>query len=77
MILKERPEEGPKLDVKMLKHLASHTDIPVPKVVRDWADRSGRYFVLEERIDGETLERPGLRYHNPKNRYRRSNYGSA
>lgn len=58
VILKDRPDEGPKakIEVKTLKHLAAHTDIPVPKVLRDWVDRDGRYFVMNERIDGQTLE---------------------
>ncbi|PWY91894.1 kinase-like protein [Aspergillus sclerotioniger CBS 115572] len=57
MILKERPDEGPKAEVDTLRKLAAHKDIPVPKLVRDWVDRDGRYFVLMERMDGETLEK--------------------
>ncbi|PYI11380.1 kinase-like protein [Aspergillus sclerotiicarbonarius CBS 121057] len=56
LILKERPDEGPRLEVDTLSKLAAHKDIPTPKVLRDWVDRDGRYFVLEERIDGQTLE---------------------
>jgi hypothetical protein len=58
VILKDRPDEGPKarVEVKTLNYLATHTDIPIPKVLRDWVDRDGRYFVLNERIDGQTLE---------------------
>lgn len=58
VILKDRPDEGPKakIEVKTLKYLTTHTDIPVPKVLRDWVDRDGRYFVLNERIGGQTLE---------------------
>jgi aminoglycoside phosphotransferase (APT) family kinase protein len=58
VILKDRPDEGPKakIEVKTLNHLATYTDIPVPKVLRDWVDRDGRYFVLNERISGQTLE---------------------
>ncbi|KAJ5938882.1 hypothetical protein N7466_002016 [Penicillium verhagenii] len=57
-ILKDRPDEGPKakVEVKTLNYLAENTDIPVPKVLRDWVDRNGRYFVLNERVDGQTLE---------------------
>lgn len=39
-----------------MKYLANHTNIPVSKVLHDWVDRDGRYFTLEERIDGQTLE---------------------
>ena len=55
-ILKGRPNEGPNIGVKTLKYLANHTEIPVPKVLHDWVDREGRYFTLEERIDGQALE---------------------
>ncbi|KAJ5582383.1 hypothetical protein N7535_001003 [Penicillium sp. DV-2018c] len=56
VILKERPDEGPKTEVNTLNYLTSHSDIPVPKVLRDWVDGDGRYFVLTERIQGQTLE---------------------
>ena len=58
VILKDRPDEGPKskVEVKTLNHLATYTDVPVPKVLRDWVDRDGRYFTLNERISGQTLE---------------------
>jgi hypothetical protein len=58
VILKDRPDEGPKarIEVKTLNHLATYTDIPVPNVIRDWVNRDGRYFVLNERIQGQTLE---------------------
>ncbi|RDW83677.1 uncharacterized protein DSM5745_04003 [Aspergillus mulundensis] len=58
VILKDRPDEGPKakIEVITLKYLATHTDIPVPKVLRDWVDGDGRYFVMTERIHGQTLE---------------------
>lgn len=37
VILKDRPDEGPKakVEVKTLTYLATHTTIPVPKVLRD------------------------------------------
>ncbi|KAJ5577057.1 hypothetical protein N7535_003983 [Penicillium sp. DV-2018c] len=41
VILKDRPDEGPKAKIEVL---------------HDWVDREGRYFVLNERIDGQTLE---------------------
>ncbi|KAF9250476.1 hypothetical protein DTO006G1_5298 [Penicillium roqueforti] len=58
VILKDRPDEGlkAKVEVKILNYLATHTDIPVPKVLRDWVDHDGRYFVMTERISGQTLE---------------------
>lgn len=58
VILKDRPDEGPKarVEVQTLNYLATHTDIPIPKALRDWVDRDGRYFVMTERIGGQTLE---------------------
>lgn len=56
VILKERPDEGPKTEVKTLNHLATYPNIPVPKVLRDWVLGNGRYFVLQERIQGQTPE---------------------
>ncbi|KAJ5100440.1 hypothetical protein N7456_006492 [Penicillium angulare] len=58
VILKDRPDEGPKakVEVNTLRYLEAHTNIPVPKVLRDWVDRNGRYFVLNERVAGQTLE---------------------
>jgi hypothetical protein len=57
VILKERPDEGPKTETNTLNHLATtYPNIPAPKVLRDWVDGNGRYFVLQERIQGQTLE---------------------
>jgi aminoglycoside phosphotransferase (APT) family kinase protein len=56
LILKERPDDGPKDEAKTLKLLASYTNIPAPELVCDWVDRNRRYFVLQKRMDGETLE---------------------
>ncbi|KAJ5814722.1 hypothetical protein N7474_006499 [Penicillium riverlandense] len=58
VILKERPDdETPKTEVTTLNHLATHhPDIPAPRILRDWVDGAGTYFVLSERIHGQTLE---------------------
>ncbi|KAL2871673.1 aminoglycoside phosphotransferase family protein [Aspergillus lucknowensis] len=58
VILKDRPDEGPKakVEVKTLDYIATHTNIPVSRVIRDWVDRDGRYFVLNARVRGQTLE---------------------
>jgi hypothetical protein len=55
-ILKERPDEGPRNETKTLRFLANYPAIPVPKVLHDWVDSDKRYFVLSERIHGQTLE---------------------
>ncbi|GES61684.1 kinase-like protein [Aspergillus terreus] len=56
VILKECPAEGPKNEAKTLEYLSNHPDISAPKLIRDWVDSDGRYFVLQERIKGQTLE---------------------
>jgi len=56
VIMKERPDEGPKTEVNTLNRLATYPDITAPKVLRDWVDSNGRYFVLQGRIRGQTLE---------------------
>ncbi|KAJ5674448.1 uncharacterized protein N7477_004382 [Penicillium maclennaniae] len=68
VILKDRPYEGPKAKVvvKTLKDLATHSDIPIPKVLRDWVDQDERYFVMNERIGGETLEEALTSLSDPK-----------
>lgn len=54
--MKERPDEGPKIEVDTLNYLAKYHNIPAPKTVRDRVDSDGRYFVLQGRIPGQTLE---------------------
>ena len=46
VILKDRPDEGPKakVEVRTLNYLATHADIPIPKILRDWVDRDGHLF---------------------------------
>ncbi|KAL4782906.1 hypothetical protein BJX76DRAFT_348963 [Aspergillus varians] len=63
VILKDRPDEGPKakIEVKPLKYLATYTDIHVPNVLHDWVDRDGRYFILNERLGVDALS---LNLHN-------------
>ncbi|GFF96164.1 hypothetical protein IFM47457_10737 [Aspergillus lentulus] len=58
VILKERPDEGPRTEVTTLEYLASNSNanIPAPKVLRDWVDANRRYFVLLMRMHGQTLE---------------------
>lgn len=56
LILKERPDEGPKNEAKTLQLLERYADNPAPELVCDWADRNGRYFVLQKRMEGESLE---------------------
>lgn len=57
-ILKERPKtlyDNPNSETICLKFLQDNSTIPVPTIIKDWVD-NGRYFKLQERIKGETLE---------------------
>ncbi|KAL3495896.1 hypothetical protein BJX62DRAFT_144832 [Aspergillus germanicus] len=56
IILKERPDEGPKNETKTLRFFPNYPTIPAPKDLHDWVDSDKRYFVLSERIHGQTLE---------------------
>ncbi|KAL4883885.1 kinase-like domain-containing protein, partial [Aspergillus karnatakaensis] len=56
VIMKERPDEGPKTEVTTLKFLENYPDIPAPRVLNHWVNSDKRYFVLQGRIHGETLE---------------------
>ncbi|KAL3440484.1 kinase-like domain-containing protein [Aspergillus insuetus] len=56
VIMKDLPNESPKIEVKTLQYLKNYPNIPVPIVICDWVDTSGRYFVLQQRIQGQTLE---------------------
>ena len=55
--MRERADEGPKTEVTTLKHLeTAYPDIPALKDLRDWVDSDGRYFMLQGRVYGQTLE---------------------
>ncbi|KAL2825231.1 kinase-like protein [Aspergillus pseudoustus] len=56
VILKERPDDGSRNEADVLRYLEAQPDIPAPKLLRDWADSDGRYFMLVERLRGQTLE---------------------
>lgn len=56
LILKERPNLPPKIEVHNIEFLKQHTTIPVPSVLKEWVDDSNRYFILMDRIKGQTLE---------------------
>lgn len=59
VILKERPNSPPLDETLNVEHLRRHTTIPVPQVKKNWVDEGNRYFVLMERIKGQTLEEDG------------------
>lgn len=57
LILKEQPNVlPPKTEVSNVEFVKQHTAIPVPSVLKEWVDDSNRYFVLMDRIKGQTLE---------------------
>ncbi|RDW70510.1 uncharacterized protein DSM5745_08021 [Aspergillus mulundensis] len=37
VIMKERPDQGPKTEVQTLNYLANYPEIPAPIILRDWA----------------------------------------
>ncbi|KAF8243764.1 kinase-like protein [Wilcoxina mikolae CBS 423.85] len=55
-ILKERPATSPMTEGKILTFLKQHTTIPVPTVYHEWIATNGKYFILLERMPGQTLE---------------------
>ncbi|RAL11737.1 aminoglycoside phosphotransferase family protein [Aspergillus homomorphus CBS 101889] len=58
MVLKERgPEEGLRSEREIAKLLVQCPEIPAPKLLHDWVDRRGRYFILEEQVQGEPLHK--------------------
>ncbi|WEW61597.1 hypothetical protein PRK78_007088 [Emydomyces testavorans] len=54
-ILKERSSKPPNFEARNIRFLREHTTIPVPAVVAEWNEDNGRYFILTERIRGDTL----------------------
>lgn len=57
LILKEQPNVlPPKTEVSNIEFVKQHTTIPIPSVLKEWVDDSNRYFVLMDRIKGQTLE---------------------
>ncbi|MCJ1368257.1 hypothetical protein MMC16_007399 [Acarospora aff. strigata] len=54
-ILKERSAIPPNDEAVNINYIQQNTCIPVPKIVKDWKDSDDRYFILMERIEGETL----------------------
>jgi aminoglycoside phosphotransferase len=56
LVLKERPNLPPRNEVLNIQYLKNSTTIPVPSVVKEWVDDDNSYFILMERIKGQTLE---------------------
>ncbi|KJK62962.1 Aminoglycoside 3'-phosphotransferase and Choline Kinase family protein [Aspergillus parasiticus SU-1] len=52
----------PKIEVQNIEFLEQHTTIPIPSVIEEWTDDSDRYFILMNRLNGQTIEeaRPTL-----------------
>jgi aminoglycoside phosphotransferase (APT) family kinase protein len=55
MILKERPNSLPRNEALNVDFIRSCTTIPAPSIFREWIDSSDRYFLLMERMKGQTL----------------------
>ncbi|KAL4899206.1 hypothetical protein BDW74DRAFT_189470 [Aspergillus multicolor] len=56
LVLKERADIDSRNEVRNLEFIQKHTTIPIPEIVREWIEDSGRYYALAERVHGETLE---------------------
>ncbi|KNG86672.1 hypothetical protein ANOM_005665 [Aspergillus nomiae NRRL 13137] len=55
LILKERTTEPPNFESTNLQFLAERTSMPVPKLVKEWQEDDGTYFLLSKRIPGRPL----------------------
>lgn len=55
LILKERSSEPPNFETSNIRFLASRTSIPTPKVIEEWQEDDGAYFLLTRRIQGQPL----------------------
>ncbi|KAJ5088557.1 hypothetical protein N7456_012173 [Penicillium angulare] len=55
LILKERSIEPPNFEAANLRFLTENTSIPIPKIVEEWQEDDGAYFMLTRRIQGLPL----------------------
>ena len=55
LILKERSIKPPNFEAPNIWFLAERTSIPIPKIVEEWQDDNGSYFLLTKRIQGRPL----------------------
>jgi hypothetical protein len=55
LILKERSIEPPNFESPNIRFLTERTSIPIPKIVEEWQEDNGAYFLLTKRIQGHPL----------------------
>ncbi|KAJ5697728.1 hypothetical protein N7488_011412 [Penicillium malachiteum] len=55
LILKERSVEPPNLEAANVRFLTSVTSVPTPKIVDEWQEDDGAYFILTKRVPGRPL----------------------
>lgn len=56
-ILKEYPSDDALCtEGAVMRVLAQDPEIPAPRVLHEWIDSNRRYFILQERMRGETLQ---------------------
>ncbi|PYI33816.1 kinase-like protein [Aspergillus indologenus CBS 114.80] len=68
-ILKEYPSDDALCtEGAVMRVLAQDPEIPAPRVLHEWVDSNGRYFILEERLRGETLQDAWPRLSQPQKR---------
>ncbi|CAJ2511416.1 Uu.00g070410.m01.CDS01 [Anthostomella pinea] len=57
VILKDRPYDESNIEADNMRFLKENTTVPVPGVIHDWKEDDGSYHLIQDRIDGESLER--------------------
>lgn len=55
LILKERSTEPPNFESPNIQFLAERTSMPMPKIVEEWQEDDGSYFLITKRIGGQPL----------------------
>lgn len=55
LILKERSNNPPNFEAENIRYLKERTSIPIPIIMEDWSEDTGRYFMISRRIRGEPL----------------------
>lgn len=56
LILKERSADPPNFEAANIEFLESRTSIPIPKVVEEWEENDGTYFIITRRIPSQPLD---------------------
>ena len=68
VIMKERPHEGPKIEVKTLKYLATYPDIPFQGYCSTGLIATVDTLSFKDGYKARHLSKPGLHYQSPRKR---------